>query len=351
MKKTIDKKLYWLFFLIYLFGIVLITIFYVDYSLFLLVGFNVLSLILATIIHELGHLVFGLISNYQFVSFRIFNFMLIKENNKIKIKSYSIPNTLGQCLLLPRSSEQKSMLYNLGGVIFNFLTIVMMLLLLFINNPYIWLFSFIMINTSLFFALTNGVPLKVGLVSNDGKNAQNLKDKNELRAFNNILFINYYLSNNCRLDQIDEQYFTFNESNNKEHTMSIKVVYFSRLLAFKKFEEALTLGNKLLNEENVLPLYKLQLQNDLVYLYCLNDDLENVQRLYNDQFIKSLKPLRNNISVLRTKYVYHLLVLNDNNEKIYQSFINFSKVHPYKGEVMSEVMLIDQARNRTLQDK
>ena len=48
---------------------------------------------LQLIIHELGHLIFGLLSGYKFSSFRIFNFMLIKEDGKFKIKNLSFPET------------------------------------------------------------------------------------------------------------------------------------------------------------------------------------------------------------------------------------------------------------------
>ena len=42
---------------------------------------------LQLIIHEAGHLVFGLLSGYRFSSFRIGSFMLLKENDKFVLKS------------------------------------------------------------------------------------------------------------------------------------------------------------------------------------------------------------------------------------------------------------------------
>ena len=38
---------------------------------------------LQTVIHEAGHLVFGLLSGYQYCSFRIGSFMWIKQDGKI----------------------------------------------------------------------------------------------------------------------------------------------------------------------------------------------------------------------------------------------------------------------------
>ena len=38
------------------------------------------------IIHEAGHLVFGLMTGYKFCSFRVASFMWLKENGKLKFK-------------------------------------------------------------------------------------------------------------------------------------------------------------------------------------------------------------------------------------------------------------------------
>ena len=74
-----------------------------------------------TIIHESGHLIFGLITGYKFVSFRIGHFMFIKEKGRLKIKLYTVVGTAGQCLMMPPQWNEKIpyRLYNLGGCIMN----------------------------------------------------------------------------------------------------------------------------------------------------------------------------------------------------------------------------------------
>ncbi len=59
-----------------------------------------LALILQIIIHEGGHLLFGLYSGYRFSSFRIGSFMWLKEGGSLKLKRLSIAGTGGQCLML-----------------------------------------------------------------------------------------------------------------------------------------------------------------------------------------------------------------------------------------------------------
>ncbi len=54
-------------------------------SILLLIA-GVLAFILHIIVHEAGHLFFGLLSGYKFISFRAFDFKIIKdENGKLKV--------------------------------------------------------------------------------------------------------------------------------------------------------------------------------------------------------------------------------------------------------------------------
>ena len=75
------------------------------------------------ILHEGGHLIFGLLSNFEFVSFRVGSLTLVKEDNKFLIKKFKIAGTGGQCLMMPSTDNYKEcpyILYNLGGVIIIF---------------------------------------------------------------------------------------------------------------------------------------------------------------------------------------------------------------------------------------
>ena len=74
------------------------------------------------LVHESGHLLFGLFTGYKFSSFRIFSFMWIKQDGKIKLKRHRIAGTAGQCLMTPpdiKDGKLPYVWYNLGGVILN----------------------------------------------------------------------------------------------------------------------------------------------------------------------------------------------------------------------------------------
>ena len=53
------------------------------------------------VIHEAGHLLFGLMSGYRFVSFRIGSFVLVRDDEGFRLGRFSIAGTGGQCLLDP----------------------------------------------------------------------------------------------------------------------------------------------------------------------------------------------------------------------------------------------------------
>lgn len=110
------------------------------------------------IIHELGHLIAGLISGYTFMLFRIGSLGIIKEKDKFKTISFSMSGTLGQCLMNPPESSMKKpyRLYLSGGVLANLITSFSLLLIYMTNfNNYVLLFAFIGLTAG----LMNGIPL------------------------------------------------------------------------------------------------------------------------------------------------------------------------------------------------
>ena len=53
------------------------------------------AMLLQVIIHEAGHLVFGLLTGYRFLSFRVFSLMLVREEEKLRFRRYSLAGTGG----------------------------------------------------------------------------------------------------------------------------------------------------------------------------------------------------------------------------------------------------------------
>ena len=103
------------------------------------------------IIHELGHLIFGLLSGYKFSSFRIGNLMLLKTGGKLKIKKLKIAGTAGQCLMSPPDMKDNKMpviAYNLGGAILNLLSCLLFFIIYFYNKENVYISICYFISTS-----------------------------------------------------------------------------------------------------------------------------------------------------------------------------------------------------------
>lgn len=82
----------------------------------------VIGVVANAILHEAGHLVGGLLTGYKFLSFRIFNLTLQKEDDGWHWKKFSLLGTLRQCLMCPPHTQKVPYFwYNVGGVMVNLL--------------------------------------------------------------------------------------------------------------------------------------------------------------------------------------------------------------------------------------
>lgn len=145
--------------------------------------------ILAIILHEGGHLIFGLLTGYRFVSFRVFSLTLLRNDGHFRWKRFSLGGTGGQCLMRPpaRPVEQiDTRWYNAGGVLVNLLTACISIgLYLYSTAPAegsrlpAWLEMFCLISfiINIFIALFNGIPLRLGGIGNDGYNLFHLETR------------------------------------------------------------------------------------------------------------------------------------------------------------------------------
>lgn len=158
----------------------------------------------AIIIHELGHLVMGKLTGYNFMSFRFLSFMIIrKQNGTFSFQRYSIPGTAGQCLMFPAEHKKIGIFwYNFGGVFFNLISFLLALGIFLSSRTDIWKqWMFLMMLYNGLFIFVNWIPLKN--VQNDGKNYQELKLNPISRlAFKQMLLVNRDLSYGMKLSDL-----------------------------------------------------------------------------------------------------------------------------------------------------
>lgn len=88
-----------------------------------------LAFVISILIHELGHLFFGLICSRKFQSIRILGLTFKKENGKYRFtKNKSKIPVAGQVVTTNygKYDNAKFILYNLGGIIFEFITLIIL---------------------------------------------------------------------------------------------------------------------------------------------------------------------------------------------------------------------------------
>ncbi len=306
------------------------------------------AITLQIIIHEAGHLVFGLLTGYRFSSFRIFNLMLVKDSGRLRLRHLSIAGTGGQCLMCPPDlvdGTMPFMLYNFGGAIMNILAALISLILCFILPKHSagWTFCAFLVVIGFAYALINGLPVKMGPVNNDGRNAFDMAESKEaVRAFWVQLKINEMISKGVRLKAMPDSWFTVPSDEILKNGISAASAVFAcnRLMDQHRFSEADALMARLLSPESgLIDLYRMMLVCDRMYVELITENRPEVlERMRTDGQLKLMKSMKDNPSVLRTEYVYALLAEKNEDKALdlAKQFEKSSKSYPYPNEIEAE---------------
>lgn len=317
---------------------------------------------LQTVIHELGHLLFGLATGYKFSSFRIGGVIFVKDNGKLRVKRFSLAGTAGQCLMVPPDMKDGAVpyvMYNLGGSVMNLFVGAVTLILCFIFSDIQLLSAVLGINSSVAFgvALTNGLPLKLGLVNNDGYNAFSLgKNKAALRAFWLQLKINDLISKGIRVKDMPAEWFELPSKDTMKNSMIATVSVFrcNKLIDEHKFGEAAeTIENLISSDAAIIGVHRNLLICDLLFCELTGQNSrEKIKRMLDRTQKKFMASMPKNLSIIRTWYAYYLLCENDvaKAEKYKNDFEKSARTYPYASEIESErelMMIADEARERS----
>lgn len=314
------------------------------------------------ILHETGHLLFGLLTGYRFVSFRVGLINLIKQNGKFKIKKYSLANTIGQCLLVPPepvNGKYPYVLYNLGGVIMNIISSVVFLEIYIAikdKNSFTAIFFISLAIFGFLTALTNGIPMNIGLIANDGKNTLSLgKNAEALKALRIQLIINEKTLNGTRLKDMPEEMFEIPSEEGMQNNIIAATAVFreNRMMDGLNFSEAAEYIDKLLDSDAaILDLYKNLLIADRICCELLSDgDNERIKAYMTKNFNRFMKQMKNLPSVIRTQYAVALLYENDKEkaDKILKIFEKTEKTYPYIADIESERDIVNQIKAKSEQ--
>ncbi len=225
-------------------------------------------------LHEAGHLVFGLATGYELVSFRVGKTIWIKRDGKLVRGRCQVAGTAGQCLMSPPGQPDGAcpyVLYNLGGALFNLLGGMLLLLIAFALPSLAGFLCASASLTNLFMGLINLLPLPD--VCNDGVNLLALRKSAEARrAFWITLEANARLACGERPRDLPAGWteplpdFT---NHTPALTFGLLVLEAARRMDAGDYEETIALLNKLLEFPQVVPAQKLAAEGDILLLTLL----------------------------------------------------------------------------------
>ena len=317
------------------------------------------------LIHEAGHLVFGLMTGYKFSSFRIASFMWLKESGKLKLKRVNVAGTGGQCLMIPpemKDGKIPLMLYNLGGSFINIIFGALFLVGYILCSDILFLSPLLLIFAVVGFmiAMMNGIPMRMGTVDNDGYNAFALSRNEEaVEAFWVQLKVVEQSSKGVRIKDMPAEWFTVPTGEAMKNSMVATRGVFAcnRLMDEEKFEEADALMAHLLEiESGIVGLHHDLLMCDRIYVELIGENRsEVIEDMMTKEQIKFMKAMKRFPSVLRTQYSIALLMEKDvaKAETIRREFEKVAKSYPYSHEIDSErdLMRIAERKVATLEQR
>lgn len=318
-----------------------------------------LALLAQITLHEGGHLVCGLLSGYRFCSFRVGSLMWMREDGgHLRLRRLRLAGTGGQCLMSPPEMAEGRLpvtLYNLGGPLANLLTAALALAPRgpAERGPLLSVFLLFFAVIGLFLAAMNGIPLRLGGIDNDGRNALSLgRDPAALRAFWVQMKVAEAQARGLRLREMPEDWFSMpgDEALQNAMTAAQGVLVCNRLVDEGRLAEADRAIAHLLAGSRGLPgLYRGLLVCDRVTVELLGEARPAVLADFLTQGqVKFMGQMKRFPSVLRTRYLHALLAERDPAKAaaIRARFETVAGTYPYPADIASEreLMALGDAR-------
>lgn len=298
----------------------------------------VLGFIISVIIHELGHLVTGLLTGYKFTSFKVF-FIKIYKSDKLRIEFeegfFMMP---GQCLMKP--TNRKYVLYNLGGLIFSYLlSIILVISIYSISNSYLKqiIYSVVIINT--FLAILNSIYSSDGI--NDICNLIRCREnKDYLEA---ILYQLDIVSNISINNKFKSKYKPSDDCGNTIANISVYRFKYYKAYSEKNIEKMEHYYLLIKRKYNNIKLFMLKIPSLILLLnheFMIKKDVKLVKSRVNRirrKDLDKLKKLKQEYKLI-SFYKNNVIMCNDLKSDFFDEFIC---EHP--------IDLFDKLNNKTYQ--
>jgi len=312
------------------------------------------------VLHETGHLLFGLLTGYRFVSFRIGSLVLVRDDKGYGLRRFSVAGTGGQCLLEPPANADKFpyKLYCMGGVIVNLLTaIVAYVVVLVADVAPMWGIVLMSLSvTDLFIGLMNGMPLKIGGVPNDGYNLFFAgRSPETLRALWLQLKVNALQTRGVRLRDMPDEWFSVPSDADLGNYMYTAVAGMaaSRLLEMRRVDEAREMFRRVdVAGAGGVGVYRMEVACELLFLEIVaGADRETAERMFTPELRRYVDIYsRYMLSRVRLLYAYARFVECDET-KAAALYVRASKMvaqSPSKGDAAAEMEIIEWVKGLAL---
>jgi hypothetical protein len=283
--------------------------------------------------------------------------MWMKADGKIKFRRMSVAGTGGQCLMCPPDMVDGKIpfvLYNLGGSMMNLIASLLFLGAWFVsrNTPYLPTVFLMAAVIGVGFALTNGIPMRLGTVDNDGYNAKSLgKSADALYSFWVQMKFAEQQALGVRMKDMPKEWFDLPDEKGLQNSMTavMAVLYENRLMDMHRFEEAEALIDQLREADTgIVGIYGCLLTCDRLYCELIRGkNAEIIDKLRTKEQLKLMKQMQKFPSVIRTEYAYALLYEKDQPKarQMKARFEKYAKNYPYTGDIESERELLEIAGN------
>lgn len=312
-----------------------------------------LAVYLQIILHEGGHLVCGLATGYKFVSFRIFSLTIIRKDGKLCLRRFCVDGTGGQCLLTPPDlpfDKIPTMLYNLGGVMSNIMfSIIAVVLLVAIDDMPDLLMMFLVMFTimGVIMALMNGIPMNIGGISNDAKNALMLgKDLKSKQIFVTQLRTNALVQNGVRPKDMPGEWFMADGEIDYSNALqaSARIMYAGWLIDKEQWQEAYeVLEDMEAHKDKIVGLFANELDCELIFTALVTGKTERAKELLTDKLLAYINRFKGVMSSKQRLLCAMALYIDQDAAKakeIYDNVCAMSDGYLMQGEVISDIAIM-----------
>ena len=314
-----------------------------------------LSIASAVIVHEFGHLIFGLLTGYTFAAIGFGHHLFLMRDGRLRRFVYKLPGALGFCAMEVPDMKDGSFpfaLYLSGGAFGNtFFALVCIFAFAFgigsgvLFFPHAFLFPAFV---NAYLAIVSILPIKTKFLNTDGKQLFDLlKHKNIRKSFWACEKISAAQYRGVKFEDIPSEWFNETDDTQSVYAASIRAVRFLARTETDEPKEVCALIEKELSENHALS------GRSKALLICMRIYYESIgerddgtfKKLITQTQIDFMKRMKNMPSAIQTEYAYTLLVEKDVREasRIKARLEKISKKYPFPAEIDTAKKLIARA--------